>query len=225
LAVRALIRENRRKRQAPDFKNGVFRHGEQETGNTMDTLIGIAIGIGLSAACGFRVFVPLLIMNLATSSGQIHLSPEFSWIGSPYATAAFATATLIEILCYYIPWVDHIIDTISTPAAVIAGTVVTASTAIELSPFLKWTLALIAGGGIAGLVQGSTVALRAKSSISTGGAANPLISTLELIGAILTALLAVLVPVLCLILVGFFCFIIFRKVGRLIFGRMKFQQR
>lgn len=179
------------------------------------------MGIGLSAACGFRVFIPLLIMNLAAMGGQFHLSPEFAWIGTPYATLAFSTATIAEIVGYYIPWFDHILDIVATPAAIIAGTVTTASMVTDLSPFLKWTLALIAGGGIAGLVQGTTVALRTKSSLSTGGAGNPVISTLELVGSIIIALLAILVPALCIVLVGLFCFLVIRKAGRFIFGRRK----
>ena len=127
----------------------------------METLLGIAVGIGLSAACGFRVFVPLLVMNLASLSGQLHLSSGFAWIGSYYATVAFGTATIVEVLGYYIPWFDHVLDIVATPAAIIAGTITTASLVTDMSPFLKWTLALIAGGGIAGLVQGTTVALRA----------------------------------------------------------------
>ena len=90
-----------------------------------------------------------------------------------------------------------------------------------MSPFLKWTLALIAGGGIAGLVQGTTVALRAKSSVSTAGIGNPLISTVELVGSIITALLAILAPILCLALIAFLCIFVFRKAGRLLFRRIK----
>ena len=187
----------------------------------METLLGIAIGIGLSAACGFRVFVPLLIINLMALGGYLHLSPGFAWIGTPYATIAFTTATIAEIIGYYIPWFDHVLDIVATPAAIAAGTIVSASVITDISPFLKWTLALIAGGGIAGLVQGTTFALRAKSSLSTGGAGNPVVSTLELAGSIITALLAILVPVLCIALIGFLCFFVFRKVGKLIFGRMK----
>ncbi len=185
----------------------------------MDTMMGIVIGFGLSAACGFRIFVPLLIMNLAVLSGQLHLPSEFAWIGSPYATIAFGSATVIEVLAYYIPGVDHILDSIATPAAVIAGTITTASMGMELSPFLKWTLALIAGGGIAGLVQGSTVALRAKSSLATAGTGNPFVATLELIGAIIVALLAIILPIVCLILIVLFFFFAVRKMGRFIFGR------
>ena len=187
----------------------------------METLLGIAVGIGLSAACGFRVFVPLLVMNLMSLSGQLHLASGFAWIGSSYATVAFSTATIVEILGYYIPWLYHVLDIVATPAAIIAGTVATASMVTGMSPFLKWTLSLIAGGGIAGFVQGATVALRAKSSVSTAGIGNPWVSTLELAGSIITALLAILVPVVCLALIGFlFIFVIFRA-GRFILRRMK----
>jgi hypothetical protein len=187
----------------------------------METILGIAIGIGLSAACGFRVFVPLLIMNLAALSGLLHVPAGFAWIGSFYATIAFGTATVIEVLGYYIPGVDHILDIIATPAAVVAGTITTASMAVDMSPFLKWTLALIAGGGVAGVVQGTTVALRAKSSIATAGTGNPFFATLELIGAIMFALLAILIPFVCLILIVLLCVFVFRKAGRLMFGRQQ----
>ena len=180
------------------------------------------MGIGLSAACGFRVFVPLLILNLAAISGNFHLSSEFAWIGTPNATLVFTTATIAEIIGYYIPWFDHILDIVATPAAIMAGTIVTASAVHDFSPFLKWILALIAGGGIAGVVQGTTVAFRVKSSLSTSGAGNPVISTLELVGSMITALLALVVPILCMALIGILCFFVFRKAGRLIFGRMKF---
>jgi hypothetical protein len=186
----------------------------------MEALLGIAIGIGLSAACGFRVFVPLLVMNLVAQSGQLQLSSGFDWMGSNNATVAFATATALEVLGYYIPWVDHVLDVVATPAAIIAGTVATASMA-DMSPFLKWTLALIAGGGIAGLIQGATSALRVKSSLSTAGAGNPIISTLELIGSIITALLAILAPILCLMLIGFLCVFVISKAGRFILRRRK----
>lgn len=183
--------------------------------------MGIVVGVGLSAACGFRIFVPLLVMNLAVLSGLLHLPEGFAWIGSTYATIAFASAAVMEVLGYYIPGVDHLLDIIATPAAVIAGTITTASMSMEISPFLKWTLALIAGGGIAGLVQGSTVALRAKSAVATAGTGNSLVATLELVGAVVVAVLAIILPVVCLVLIILFFIFVFRKAGRLIFGRQQ----
>jgi len=165
--------------------------------------------------------VPLLVMNLASLTGHLHLSPGFEWIGSYYTSIAFGTATLVEVLAYYIPWLDHILDLIASPAAVIAGILATASMVMELSPFLKWTLALIAGGGAAAVVQGVTVLLRAKSSALTAGTGNVFVSSLELVGSIITALLAVIVPMVCLVLIALLCIFVIWKAGRFFIGRMK----
>jgi hypothetical protein len=187
----------------------------------MDTFLSIAIGIGLAAACGFRVFVPLLILNVAVLTGYLVLPDGFAWMGSIYATIAFATATVCEILAYYVPWLDNALDTVATPAAMIAGTLTSAAVFADISPFLKWAMALIAGGGIAGLVQASTVALRAKTSLTTAGMANPVFSTLELAGAIGTALLAIFIPIACLGLLLIFFIWVIRKAGKLLFSGTK----
>ena len=165
--------------------------------------------------------MPLLIMNLASLTGHLHLSPGFEWIGSHYSSVAFGTATLVEVLAYYIPWLDHVLDLIASPAAIIAGVIATASVMMDISPFLRWTLAIIAGGGAAAIVQGATVALRAKSSALTAGAGNVFVSSAELAGSIMTALLAIAVPVLCLILISLLCIFAIWKAGRFFFGRTK----
>ena len=128
---------------------------------------------------------------------------------------ALSLATCLEITGYYIPWLDHLLDTIATPAAIVAGTVVTASAVTDMSPFLKWSLAVIAGGGAAGLVQGATVITRSASTVATGGLANPLVSTLELAGAAITSVLAIVVPVLAVGLLA---------AGLVMFGRKLFRR-
>ena len=185
----------------------------------MEAFLSLAVGIGLAAACGLRVFVPLLALNLAAMGGFLVLPSGWAWMGGPYATLAFCVATILEILGYYIPWVDHILDTIASPAAVIAGTLTTAAFITDLPPFLHWTLALIAGGGIAGVVQGATIALRAKSSLATAGAANPLLATAELIGSAVTSLIAIFIPLVCLLLILFFLIWVLKKLGK--FSRRK----
>ncbi|MBN1473839.1 MAG: DUF4126 domain-containing protein [Syntrophaceae bacterium] len=185
----------------------------------METFLSVAVGIGLAAACGFRVFVPLLILNLAALSGHFVLPEGFVWIGSTYATLAFTIAMLLEITGYYIPWIDHVLDSIAAPASVIAGTITTAALAADLSPFLKWTTAIIAGGGIAGLVQASTIGLRAKTSLATGGTGNPIFSTFELGSSIIISLLAIFIPIVCLILIVLFFIWVARKTGKLLFRR------
>ena len=162
----------------------------------METLLSICLGIGLSAACGFRVFVPLLVMSIASLSGHLQLAQGFAWIGTYPALIAFAVATCLEIGGYYIPWLDHLLDTLATPAAIVAGTIVMASMVSGMSPLMKWSLAIIAGGGAAGLVQGSTVLLRGTSTATTGGFGNPIVATIELVGSVLMSILALVTPIL-----------------------------
>ncbi len=180
----------------------------------MQGVLAFFVGIGLSATCGFRIFVPLLGMSIAHHAGHITLSHGFEWIGSWPATIAFAIATIVEVLAYYIPWVDNLLDTIATPAAVIAGTIVTASVVGDLSPFLRWPLAIIAGGGVAGLIQGSSVVTRGTSSTTTAGAGNPVVSTGELLASIAGTIISLLLPVLAIILVAIIIFFIFRRIQR-----------
>jgi hypothetical protein len=170
----------------------------------METILSLLVGIGLSAACGFRVFVPLLIASVAAHTGHLKLAAGFAWLGSDVALIAFAVATALEIVAYYVPWIDHLLDVIATPAAIVAGTLITASLVTDMSPFLRWTLAVIAGGGVAGAVQGTTVFARAISSVGTGGLVNPIVSTVELGGSMIMSLLAIIVPVLAIVLVAGF---------------------
>ncbi|HSB72768.1 MAG TPA: DUF4126 domain-containing protein [Candidatus Methylomirabilis sp.] len=185
----------------------------------MEALLSIGLGVGLSAACGFRVFVPLLVMSIAALSGHLRLAPGFEWIGTVPALLAFATATLLEVLAYAIPWLDNLLDTLATPAAVLAAMLASASVMAEFPPPLSWGIAVIAGGATAGVVQGATVLLRLQSVAATGGTGNLLISTLELIGALTTALLALVLPVVCLFLPAILCLLVFRASGRFLFGR------
>ncbi|HKI02681.1 MAG TPA: DUF4126 domain-containing protein [Thermoanaerobaculia bacterium] len=170
----------------------------------VDTVLSLLIGLGLAAACGFRVFVPLLIMSLASRAevGHLVLGDNFAWIGSTPALIAFAAATLLEIAGYYIPWVDNLLDTVATPTAIVAGILVTASSmTMDVSPFLKWTLAVVAGGGTTAAFQGITAFARHVSSFTTGGLGNPVLATAEAGGSALLSVLAITLPVLAFVLV------------------------
>lgn len=189
----------------------------------LHTLIEVMLGISLSAASGFRVFVPLLVLSAAAVVGHIDLPANFDWIESSQALAVFAVACTLEIAGYYIPWFDHLLDIIATPAAMLAGTVVTASLTPDLNPLVQWTLALAAGGGTAGITNGLMNLLRATSTATSGGLANPVVATVELVAAIALSLLAVTLPVVAGIVV--IAFLVF-AVSKLLqfFSRLKLQQ-
>jgi hypothetical protein len=163
-----------------------------------DLPISIVLGVGLAAATGFRVFLPMLIVSGAAYTGHLPLDHSFAWLGTPSALTMLSVAALLEILAYYIPGVDNLLDTLATPAALVAGTVVSAAVMTDVSPMVKWTAAIIAGGGVAGLTQGVTAMLRAKSTVLTGGFGNMVIATGELGGALLVSVLALAAPLAAL---------------------------
>ena len=169
----------------------------------MNIALAIMIGLALSAACGLRVFVPLLVLSIAAKCSVLALGTSLGWIGSTEAIIAFSVATVVEIVAYKVPWLDHALDTIASPAAVMAGTIVSASQigAIHgISPLMQWSCALIVGGGVAGLMQTGSVSTRAASTVVTAGIANPFISLIQSVLAVVMSVLAVFVPILAVLM-------------------------
>jgi hypothetical protein len=166
-----------------------------------ETILSFLLGIGLSAAVGFRIFVPMLVVSLASMAGWITLSPGFEWMGTPVAALVFAVATLAELLGFLIPWVSNALDSIATPAATIAGVIMMAAVLTDMHPVVRWALAIIAGGGVALTVQGATVVTRAVAAGSTGGVANPLVAILEALGALMVTITTIVIPAIMGILV------------------------
>lgn len=166
----------------------------------METFLSVLTGIGVAAACGFRVFIPLLALGLAGRAQVIPLNDSFALLASLPALVALGTAAVLEVVAYYVPWLDNALDVAATPAAVVAGVLASAAVITDLPPVLAWGIALIGGGGAAGFLHGATSLLRLKSTAVTGGVANPVLSTGELVGALVTSALALLVPVVCAVL-------------------------
>ncbi|MBN1620540.1 DUF4126 domain-containing protein [candidate division WOR-3 bacterium] len=164
----------------------------------MHIVLGVLIGVGLSASCGFRIFVPFLVLSIAAKTGLLALSPGFLWVSSTPALVAFAVATVLEIAAYYVPFIDNILDSAAIPISFVAGAVLTASCAVEVHPFLKWTMAVIAGGGVAVTIQSATSMIRGFSSTVTGGSANSVVNTGETVISMVLSVLSVVMPILAL---------------------------
>ena len=180
----------------------------------MELIVGIALGLGLAAAAGFRVFVPLLLVGLAAHTGHIHPADGFAWLATKPAIFALTVATFLEIIAYHVPWLDNLLDAVATPAAVIAGTVLMASALFELDPLFRWSLALIAGGGAAGLLHGAAAATRLVSTATTGGLANPAVATTETATAFALTAVALLLPLLGALLAVAMAVFLGRKLVR-----------
>jgi hypothetical protein len=162
----------------------------------METLLAILLGLGLAAACGFRVFVPMFFVGLAFRTDHLDLASGFEWLGSTPALICLGSAMLMEVLAYFIPWLDNLLDSIATPAAVIAGTILSMGMVSDMSPLLHWTLGIVVGGGSAAAVQAGTVVLRGGSTLTTGGAANPALAAGETAASGGMVALAIFIPIL-----------------------------
>ena len=176
----------------------------------MESFISIALGIGLAAAAGFRVFVPLFALSLASYFNVWPLNEQWQWLASPFALMILAAACIAEALAYLIPWFDNLLDTLAVPLAGVAGTAVMASTMADLNPAVTWALAIIGGGGAAAVIKGVNASGRAVSTVTTGGVANPIFSIWETVSAAFMSFLAIFFPVLAVIAVIIIAFIMYK---------------
>jgi len=182
---------------------------------TTETIISIFLGIGLAASVGFRVFLPLFALSLAAYFDVWSLNGSWEWIGSLPAVIVLGVAMLVEIFAYFIPWVDNLLDSIAVPLAAIAGTAVMVSTVADLDPTITWALAIIAGGGTATAIKGTSAAGRLTSTATTGGLANPVVAVVETGTATVVSAASIFAPIIAIILVIIilsFVFWIYRKI-------------
>jgi len=190
-----------------------------------EIIIAIAIGIGLSASCGFRVFVPMLVASIAARTGIFPAQEGFQWLASWPAIFCFGTATVFEILGYYIPFIDNLLDTVTTPLAIGAGTLLLTSVLPIDNDLLKWSGGFIFGGGAAATIQGGSVLTRLASSKLTAGIGNPLVATGEHVAAIGTSVLSLFIPmVIAIFILALIIFFIIKFRKRLLKSRSQVTQ-
>src|SRR5690606_4498494 len=163
-------------------------------------VLSLFIGIGLAAATGFRVFLPMFAVSLASYLGWIPMNENFEWLSGLPALITTGIATAVEILAYYIPFVDHLLDTLSVPLATIAGSVIFATQFTDIGTLPLWALALIAGGGTAATISSGFAGTRAASTATTGGLGNSVVATTETAGAGLMSVLALAAPIIAAII-------------------------
>lgn len=181
----------------------------------LDLVLAAAMGVGLAAAVGFRVFLPMLVLSIAAYTGHLTLTASLAWLGTAAALVMLSLAAALEILAYYIPGLDNVLDLLAAPAALIAGTIVSAAVMTDLPPMVRWATAVIAGGGAAAVIQGLTSLLRAKSTAMTAGLGNHAIATGELGGALIVSLLALAAPLAAVAVAVLFSWFAVRVLRRL----------
>lgn len=192
--------------------------------DTLNFLLAFSLGLGLSAACGFRVFIPPLAMSLAAMQGVIDLAPDWQWVGSPAAAITLGIAAAVEVFAYFLPWVSNALDSVELAAAPVAGMLVTASSlsmAGDMNPVMMWAIAAIIGGGTAELIEGTSAVTRLVASSATGGLGGPAVGLMELLSASVLSLLSVLAPVIALAVVVGLIVYCWLRVRRLMMRRQR----
>ena len=179
---------------------------------SVEWVVAIAAGIGLAAATGFRVFLPFLIAGLAARAGALPLADGFEFLSTPGALVALGTASAVEMVAYFVPGLDHLLDLLAAPVAIIAGAIASASVMTDLPPEVVWPVAILGGGGTAAATKISSALVRAKGGLATAGLANPLVSAVESGGAFVVAVAAIVIPLFCFtVLVMFAVWMLVRR--------------
>lgn len=190
----------------------------------MEILISLCLGITLSAASGLRVFIPPLIMCLAALFGNLPLATNLQWIGTYPTLIVLSTAVVVEVLAYYVPGINNLLDLIELPTAIAVGSILTAATLGDLNPVLQWTLAILAGGSTAGVVETTTSVTRLAATTLTGGVGNPIFSTAEAVLSVLLTLLGLAIPLLAAGVVLLMIIWLIRKAKAILIQRRQRRQ-
>lgn len=164
-------------------------------------LIAFCLGIGLSAACGIRMFLPLLLIAVNQKFHLLETSYYVDWLDSNLALIILITATLIEISAYYIPLIDHILDVVNVPLVFVAGLLSMASILPDMPLYMDKILGLIVGGSTAVTINGLVGIGRLKSTTLSAGTTNPFYATIENIMTIVITILSFVIPVIIGIIV------------------------
>ena len=167
-------------------------------------LPALAMGIALASAAGLRAWLPLLAAGGLARLGVLQLGATFQFLASDKALAIFGIATVIELVGDKIPAVDHALDAIGTSLRPVIGAVLAASVLGTVTDPLTGALLGVAVGAPTALVPHvAKSALRAVSTTTTAGLANPALSFVEDAITVVLLIGAVLVPVLVVALVAF----------------------
>lgn len=178
----------------------------------LSLLPGLLLGVALSAGSGFRVFIPLLVSNLAAKFGLVSVSENFQWMMSNTTTIVLVAASVVEIASYYIAFIDNLLDSIALPASVMAGTLLTTQFLKIDDPTLQWGLGILAGGGVAGTIQAGTSLIRLGSTKFTGGVGNGFFSTFENILSVGISLISLWIPLIMGVLAILLVFWMLKKL-------------
>jgi hypothetical protein len=186
-----------------------------ELSRAAEFLPALAMAIALASAAGLRAWLPLFAAGGLARLGVFELGSSFQFLTSDQALLLFGIATVIELVGDKIPAVDHALDAIGTPLRPLAGALLAAGVIGTVAdPLVSAVLGIAVGAPTALVPHVAKSALRATSTVATGGLVNPALSFVEDALAVVLLILAVLVPFVVVALVGATLYLASRWLGR-----------
>lgn len=162
----------------------------------MVRVLAAACGILLAASAGLRAFMPLFGVGVAARLLDWPIAPSMEWLATDAGLVGLGVATAVELAADKVPVVDHVLDAVHMIAGPLAGALVTFSIWGDWPPAVAGILAVALGAPVAGLVHAVSATTRFKSTVVSGGAFNPVVSTAEDGISIAAILIALLLPFL-----------------------------
>jgi len=185
--------------------------------STEATILAALMGLSLASASGFRVFLPPFLLSIAVRTDtlvNLDLSDtSFAIFDSNAAVLVLGIACLAEFAAYYVPWLDIFLIH-SYTAAVLSGVGMSSMVLVGTDPIMQWSFAIIAGGGSAGIIQLTTVAIRGLSSTLTLGFGNSFVASGENIASVVLTIAALLAPLIAAIFAIIIILLLVRQVTK-----------
>ncbi len=164
----------------------------------VQAFLNLSTAFGLSASAGLNAYIPLLVIALTDrlSDGLIDLQGPWAWLSSWWTIGVMAVLLVVEILADKIPAVDTVNDVVQTVVRPAAGAILFAATTrtIQLHPVVAAICGVIIAGGVHAVKAGG----RPVVTATTGGTANPIVSTIEDIISTVVSIISVVAPYLVL---------------------------
>jgi hypothetical protein len=178
----------------------------------MELTSAILTGLGLAAAAGLNAYIPLVIVGFLQALGWLDFGDPYENLANPWVLATLCVLLIVELFADKIPAVDSVNDVIQTVVRPAAGAILMAAST-GLTDVPPW-LGLAAGLITAGAVHGTKAAIRPVVNAGTAGAGAPVVSTAEDIFSTVLAFVAILAPLLVLVLLGVFVWMVVRWMRR-----------
>jgi uncharacterized membrane protein len=183
--------------------------------STAHIILGLLLGLGLSASTGLNTFLPLLLLSAAARFDFVELGAKFEWLTSDAAIITLIVACIVELIADKIPAVDHFLDTAGTFVRPVAGAVASASVLTGVDPMVAAILGIIVGAPTSLGMHTLKAGTRVASSAVTFGCANPILSIVEDILSFSLAVIAIFIPLLVPFALALLVFVLWRVMKRM----------